>query len=284
MRMNITSNKIVLFGPYIGDWKEEILSFRPLVKWIYDNIEFSNYYVSTHFNRQFLYDFIDDDKFIPVFESLTRDEKKQKGVVHKNIETKEYSSILLRKTKDYISDDTGKLKKEIIQYGLSYVKSIPNFSILNKSFSMIPYNTDKNKEKIIFIPDKSGNKKIVDIIMNHLIKNYSDDFVVIGDKKCTLQDENVIMKRSDYFETVYQQSIDYISNADLVITPCSHWTVLSNQQKTNVFSWGSGNISQYKTDEIYGFGNKNFIVDLNKYLKSEKIINYIDYVIEKIGG
>lgn len=272
-------DKIVLFGPYIGDWKNEIISFRPYAKWIYDNIEFADYYLSNHFNRSFMYDFIGDTKFIPIYESLTRDEEKQKNAIHKDINTKDYSSIILRNIRDEISNTTGYFKRDIIQFGLSYVKSSQNFSILNKKFSKIPYEKDKNKEKIVFIPDKKYNKKTLEHILNHLDKNYSNDYIVIGDRKTFFKNHNIIINRLDYYDVVYKLIVDYISNAKLVICPCSHWTILANQQGSYVISWGHDNISQYKTDGIYGFENENCIIDVQKY---SNIINHIDKTIEKI--
>lgn len=275
-------DKIVLFGPYIGDWKEEVLSFRPYVKWIYSNIEFADYYISTHFNRSFMYDFIDDDKFIPIYESLSRDEIKQKNATHKDIKTKEYSSILLRNVRDEISNKTGYFKRDIIQYSLSYVKSVQNFSILNKDFGKIPYNEDEEKKKIVFIPDRKTKRPLLEKIVNHLDKHYGDDYVVIGDEKTRLKELNVIRKRIDYFDMVYRLNLDYISNAKLVICPCSHWTVLANQQGTFVLSWGDENIAQYKTDGIYGFDNDNSIISVHKNLIDSKILDHIDRTIENI--
>lgn len=276
-------DKIVLFGPYIGDWKEEILSFRPLVNWIYSNVEFADYYLSTHFNRAFLYDFIDDSRFIPVYESLSRDEHKQKNAIHKDIKTKDYSSIILKNIRDNISIETGYLKRDIVQYSLSYIKSVQNFSILNKKFSKISYNQDEEKQKIVFIPDKKSKRRTLEEIANHLDKYYKNEYVIVGDDKIRLKGENVIKKRIDYFESVYQLLIDYISNARLVICPCSHWTVIANQQGTYVLSWGSENIAQYKTDGIYGFNNENSIIGLQKNMVNGKILNHVDKTIEYIN-
>lgn len=275
-------DKIVLFGPFIGDWKEEIVSFRPYVNWIHDNVEFADYYVSSHFNRKFLYDFIKEENFIPIFEYLTREEHKQKNNLHKDIETKEYNSIILRKTRESIYESTNYLKKDIVQYGLSYTKSPSNFSVLNKKFSKIPYNKDKNKEKIVFIPDKSGNKKILNHIISYLEENYKEDFVIIGDGKCKFEEKNIINQRIDYFEIVYETLIDYISNAKLVICPCSHWTILANQQGSNVLSWGYDNLSKYKKNGTFGFNNENTIIEINKNVFKNKIIKQIDYAIENL--
>lgn len=275
-------DKIVIFGPYIGDWKEEIISFRPYVNWIYNNVEFADYYISTHFNRAFLYDFIEDNKFIPVYESLSRDENKQKNAIHKDIKTKDYSSIILKNIRDEIAGQTGYFKRDIIQYSLSYVKSIQNFSILNKSFSKITYNEDKEKNKIVFIPDKRSKRSVLEKIAEHLDKYYHDDYVIVGDEKTRLKDENVVRKRIDYFDVVYRLNVDYISNAKLVICPCSHWTVLANQQGTFVLSWGNENIAQYKSDGIYGFDNENSIVSIQKDLIGTKILKHIDIIMDKI--
>lgn len=277
-----TENKIVLFGPYIGDWKEEIFSFRPFIKWIYNNIEFKDYYIATHFNRSFLYNFIEPNNFFSIYESLTRDELKQENAIHKDIETKEYSSIILKNIREEIAQSTSTLKKNIVHYGLSYIKSTPNFSVLNKTFDKIDYTIDKEKNKIIFIPDMSGNKKVLETILNHLEKNYKDEYYVIGDNKTYFQDENVIHKRIDYLEIVYQFIIDYISNAEIVICPCSHWTLLANQQNSYVFSWGHKNLSHFKTKGAYGFNNDNYIVEINKGIIDKQITKNIDHVINYV--
>jgi len=275
-------DKIVLFGPYIGDWKEEILSFRPFVKWVFDNIEFSDYFVSSHFNRSFLYDFIKKENFIPIYEYLSRQERNQKGTIHKDIKTKEYNSIILRKTREEIAEKTEYLKKNIIQYGLSYTKTPPNFTILNKKFSKMSYNIDKEKEKIVFIPDKSGNKKVMKKILDFLENNYTNDFIVVGDEKCRFPEKNIINERLDYFEVVYQLLVDYISNAKLVICPCSHWTIIANQQNSYVLSWGYENLSKYKKNGIYGFENDNIIIEINKNIIKENLIKQIGYTIENL--
>ena len=281
MKIKNNDSKIVLFGPYIGDWKEELLSFRPFVKWIYENLWFDKYYISSHFNRNRLYKFIDKNNFIPIYEKLTRDEEKQKNAVHEDIQIKDYNSILLRKTREQIFNETKYYKKDIVQYGLSYVKSKPSLSINNKIFDVIPFNKDNEKNKIVYIPDKSEKKSTLKIILNHLKENYKDEFVVIGDKKTRFKDDNIIRQRIDYFENVYDLIIDYISNAKLVICPCSHWTVLANQQKSFVFSWGK-NISIYKTDSAYGFGNRNIIMELNRNLIEKNIKKSVDFAINQI--
>jgi len=274
-------DKIAMFGPFIGDWKEEIISFRPFIKWIHDNIEFTDYYLSTHFNRKFMYDFISDNNFIPVYESLTRDESKQKNSIHQDIHTKDYSSIILKNIREDISKRTGYLKKNIFQYGPSYIKSPNVISSINKNFEKLPYDKLGNPAKIVFIPDRNGSRGVSESIIEHLYKNYNSDFVVIGDKKCILKDENIIYKRVDYFEMVYKLCVDYISNASLVICPCGHWTIISNQQGVYTLSWGK-NIGKYKKDGIYGFDNNNCIINMNKHFQQKVIKKQIDYTIDNL--
>lgn len=279
-------DKIVLMGPYIGDWKEEIVSFRPYVKWIYENIKFSDYFVSSHYNRLFLYDFIKEENRIPIYENLSREESKQKNAVHKDIQIKDYNSIILRNIKDHVSKITGYMKKDIYNYSLSYVKSDPNFTYLNKSFTNISYKMDESKQKIVFIPDACEDKEILETVANHLDKFYKDEYIVVGDKKCRLKDQNVVMERIDYFEMVFKIIVDYISNAKLVICPCSHWTILSNQQGSYVLSWSSNsdvNIAQYKKNGIYGFNNNNSIVDIDRSLLKKNLLSQIDYTINDIS-
>src|SRR6056297_3550090 len=130
--------------------------------------------------------------------------------------------LLFSKIREDISKKTGYLKKNIFQYGLSYIKSPNVISSINKNFEKLPYEKIDNPKKIVFIPDRNGSRGVSESVLNHLYKNYEDDFVVIGDKKCNFKDENVIYKRVDYFEMVYKLCVDSISNASLVICPCAH--------------------------------------------------------------
>jgi hypothetical protein len=59
-------------------------------------------------------------------------------------------------------------------------------------------------------------------ILNYLKTYYDEQFLVIGDTKTHFKKENIILNRFDYFENGYINIINYISNAKLVITPCSH--------------------------------------------------------------
>ena len=71
--------KVVSVGPFLGDIKNELLYFRPFVQWLHSYLEYESFFVSSHFNRSFLYG--DDITFMPVYECLTRNELNQeKGV------------------------------------------------------------------------------------------------------------------------------------------------------------------------------------------------------------
>ena len=93
----------VLVGPFLGDYKTEIIDFRPYVRWIYEAIKPEKMFVATHSNREFLYDWA---TVIPVFEDLSRDELNQSGFIHNSISQKDkhcYQKIKIKYIQTYIS-------------------------------------------------------------------------------------------------------------------------------------------------------------------------------------
>jgi hypothetical protein len=253
---------ILVIGPYVGNFEQEVLTFRPWARWLYDRVndlsEFQQVYVHTHFNRFFMYrDFISDDYLIPVYENLTRNELGQDNYVHADIDNKDYLH-LIRHIKDIISDKTFTTKKDIQVEHLNYAKYMPHMSIYKKLFSKINYPTDiwphsEYKNKIVFIPSNECPKGQLHTIKIFL-KDY-EDVIIVGDRKCRFRDENVVLNRVDYIENGFKTIIKIISEAHCVITPISFWTTICNLQQTPVFSWGP-QAGQHKEGGVYYFGNK----------------------------
>ena len=270
---------IVLAGPYVGSFEHEILTFRPYVRWLVEVSE-EKIYVSTHFNRFFLYQkFIQDDYLLPVFENLTRDEINQSGYVHKTVKQRDYN-IIIKNAKDLIVDREKCNKKDIEICNISYVKSTPPQSIYNKLFSRIEdYFDIENpyKDKIIFIPANTDFKDRLSKVRKFL-NNY-ENIVTVGDKKTRFRDDNVLLKRIDYVENGWKLIIRIISEARAVICPISHWTTICNLQRVPVFSWGE-NVGQHRLDGIYNFGNKDCITIASDRIEiiQSMIANFLEKV------
>lgn len=233
--------KNVLVGPFVGDFKSEIVDFRPYARWIYEVIKPERMFVSTHSNRQFLYE--DWAEVIPVYEDFSRDELNQNGLVHNSITQKEMS-ILSRK----IKNDVLKIiypDKSLFCFNTSYTKSTQWYPLYKKVFCPISIPT-KEKPDILFIPYINEKYAIISDIYEHLIKIHPD-LIVVGDMKTHLHDNNLMLKNTTYFQDIYYDMVSLITGASIVITPNSHWTVLSIMQDTPVISWGS--FPSYYTNE-----------------------------------
>ena len=257
---------VLAFGPFIGSFEQEVLTFRPHMRWIENQIGMSNVFYSSHANRRFLYSHISSKKFIPVYGQLTRHELGQEGYCHKDVDQKDYTT-LIRDFKDSIVEKSNCIKKNIEHQSLPYVKYASPISIYHKIFEPIDVPMKKRKGWVVFIPDFSMRRSHAEIIRNHLNGNVK--YSVIGDMKCHLHDENEVLQEIDYFQTGYMKMVTAISNARAVICPCSHWTAIANLQRVPVLSWGE-NVGQYRTDGIYNFGNKE---SRTVYFDSETNIN-----------
>lgn len=249
--------KILGFGPYIGDFKEEIFTFRPYIRWLMSILDFNELYIQSHFNRSFLYsNYINENSnFINVYKNLTRDELHQKSLLHKQITHKDFLQ-LIRDLRNYISNTENCNKNEVLVYYLKYITKVSAYSIFQKIFDQIEDPKDveiENNNYLIFIPDYTMSKSFTEAFYNKLKKEYGNQLKVCGDFKTHLTSENCILHEPDYFENGYKYNIKYINNAKAVICPCSHWTAIANLQQIPTFSWGQ-NIGQYKNG-VYSFNN-----------------------------
>ena len=63
----------------------------------------------------------------------------------------------------------------------------------------------------------------------------------------------------------YQQITQELLNSKMIITPCSHWTLIANLYKKPVFSWGTKVSLWHST---YNFDNENYTLTPLKKCKS----------------
>jgi hypothetical protein len=277
--------KILAIGPYIGSWKEEILTFRPYARWLTEAVSWDKVYLSTHMNRRFLYDFIPEENIIPVFQQFSRDEENQEGYIHKKISKKDFR-LILKTFKEKILEKENCNRKDIEIHHLSYSKNSPPYSIYNKIFEEIPDITIKipkeHENKIIFIPAKQEKLEKLAYLYKWAKACYNDDIIVVGSTDTWFSGDNVVLNKIDYFENGWKYIIQYITKAKGIICPISYWTGLANLQNKPVFSWGK-NPGQYRTGGIYNFENKNHsIVPTNEDTSPDIIIKSMENFINEI--
>lgn len=273
--------KILACGPFIGDFSQEILTFRPYCHWLQKVVEHDRMYISTHGNRFFLYDFLPEKYMVPVYWNLSRDELGQKGYVHEDMPQKDYN-ILIRKFKDDIAELSNCNKKDIIHYNINYIKSTPSYPIWNKHFEKIkiPDIDIHENNRVVFIPYSEESEEKLFHIYEFIRDNYNG--LVIGDKRIQLDNYNRIKMFRDYFENGWKYIMKYIHNAIAVICPVSFWTAICNLQGIPVFSWGE-QISQYKENGMYFFGNeKSMVVSSYEDTEMDSIIKSLKHFLEAL--
>lgn len=269
---------VLALGPYVGDFKNEILTFRPYISWMREVLGIDKVYVCSHRNRGFLYDFA--DHFIPVYEDISRDEIGQTGYIYNSLTQKDFNAIV-KSFKEKIVEIEGCSKKDIDIYSLKYIKSKPPYSIYQKIFEEVSFSDieDEYKDKLIFIPGRSA-----DLFLSKDILTFLKDkgFIVIGDMKTYFPNENEILSNIDYFENGYQKIFKYISAAKAVVCPLSHWTVMANIQRVPVFSWGES-VGQYRKNGIYYLDNeRSMAYPSHKDIKSKSVTNMISHFLKGV--
>ena len=269
---------ILAFGPYVGSFEQEILTFRPYITWINKLLYPTKTYVNTHFNRAFLYEDMvkEDNELIPIYKHLSRDELGQKGYIHDLLSLKDYGGYI-KELKTFISDREDCSKKNIDVRNINYTKSIIQYPIYNKIFEGINtknLNTpDELKNRNVFIP--FGTDDMSDFYTYLKDKH---DFIVVGDMTTSLTDENKILKYIDYFENGWKYIIGAISYAKVVVCPISFWTAICNLQGVPVFSWGN-NPGQYRKGGIYHFNNKKSMI-----LPDVDVKGFLDDFLNTVEG
>lgn len=271
--------KVISVGPFLGDFRTEILYFRPFVQWLYSNLEFESFFVSSHFNRSFLYG--ENTTFMPIYECLTRNELNQDKGIHTEIDQKEFLSIK-RELKHTISKYCSKNKCDILEYSLPYSNSqtclIPPYQKKYLPINFSYYNIEI-EDYIVYIPDINEKKSICLAVYKELKKNFKN-VIVIGDLHIHLPEENEILKKKDYFRNGYKWLLSYLHNAKFVVCPGSFWTFLCNLQGINVISW-SKNPGIYKDGGEFHLENENCLSFFAKDNK-DTLFKMLNYQIEKM--
>lgn len=216
---------IIAAGPYIGDFSNEILSFRPYVVWLYKNQEFKDFYVSSHSNRRFLYHWVPDSNFIPVDDKYS-DISKQDKYYNELVTHSQYFK-LIRWLRNKIYNNSTKIKKEEIKiFTVPYTKICDPVLYDKKIFTPIVMNVEKEDyvlyQDAVYFP-------------NYCYKILSE----IND---------------------YHDKIKALIAAKCVVCEAGIWTVIANMQKIPVFSWSDGAIGKYKSGGDLNFGNRNNII------------------------
>lgn len=263
--------KSIAFGPYLGDFKYEVFYFLPYINWVKEVLNPERVYVSSHFNRRFLYKDVVTE-FFDIDPILTADESSQKKHFNKNIFKNKYTVM----EKDFIS-----LINDIEGNSLHYTFDYSRFKIpcntLQLKIKRLPYNVKyRYTNKVVYIPDRSEKEQNLKDIYDYLYKNLGDRLIVVGDKKTLLHDKNIVMSSSNYTSNVYEETVDAISNCKAVICPSSFWTGIANLQGKDVFSWGNF-ICEYKEGQ-YSFGNKG---KFYPKLETNKIKKCLDIFLEE---
>lgn len=278
--------KILAIGPYIGSFKEEILTFRPYARWLTEVVDWDRIYLSTHINRIFLYDFIPEENIIPVYQQFSRDEENQKGYIHKKISKRDFR-LILKIFKEKIIEKEKCNRKDIEIHHLSYTKISPPYSIYNKIFeeiSDVSIEIPKEHEnKIVFIPAKEEKIEKLALLYKWLKSCYNDNIIIVGSTDTWFSGDNVVLNKIDYFESGFKYIVNYISKSSVVITPSSYWTAITNLQNKPVFSWGE-NPGQYRENGIYNFKNKKcFTIPSDNDTSPNIIINGMKSFLSKNG-
>lgn len=214
-------------------------------------------YVSTHSNRFFLYNWVNELNLFPVSDYLTRDEFGQTRAIHGSIKQKDLQ-ILTKDFKTFITSKHECKSKDIECYNLSYITSAFQVPFYNKIFESLPSDIeidDSLKNRIVFIPQKRMGESVADAILEKLIDLKADPLIV-GDIKTYFPEQNVLLKTTDYFHMVYEKLRKIILESKCLICPNGYLATIANLDGKNVFTWGTSP-GQYKLDGIYNFGNRN---------------------------
>lgn len=264
--------KSVAFGPYIGDFKFEVFYFLPYINWVKSILNPSDVYISSHFNRKFLYDGM-YTQFFNVNPIFTADELGQKNHYNVNIFKNKY--LTLEKEFKLLIED---IDKDILHYSFEYNRfKMPcsTFQLMYKRLNYIYRYRYSNK--ILFIPFVSERESVINNMYKYLKEMLGDDLIVLGDCNTYLNEHNNLLKSVNYTSNVYQEMIDAISSCKAVITPSSFWTGIANLQGKNVFSWGDS-ISEYR-DGVHSFGNDGKYYPRLDFMKLKKCLEI--YLEEK---
>lgn len=247
-------NQPVLVGPFIGDFRTEIFEFWPWANWIrWMFYDYKHVYVASHINRSFLYE--DFFNFIPVHEHLSFDELDQKSTYNKQIEPIDFK-FCIKRAKNKIIEKQECNKKDILDYNLKYTRNRISIPITEKIWRIPKVDIElKKRPQILFIPDKYGNINQCGHVYKYLLENWKNETILSGDTKIHFPEQNPLFQEPEYLHKSYKYLIKMIEECDILVAPFSHWTILGNIYKKNVFSWGK-QVGIYR--ELFTFNNEGF--------------------------
>ena len=251
----------LLIGPYIGSFRYEVIIFIPYMRYLLSILEYDTAIVCSHFNRSFLYN---DINFYPVFGNITRNELYQQGIISSDVTKQQYNQIC-----KLIKKEIGDV---IEQQTLPYIKNYNQISCYQRIYKPFKQYKYKQSDNIILLPNNGKENRI---LYDTLKDKYN--IIVLGDMHSGLAVYNELLKKSNYFDIVYEHIFNKIHDCKFVITSCPEWALICNLQKIPLFYWGY-DASLYKTDGIFGFGNKN-VVSLKDF--NIKMIEYMNNNIEE---
>ena len=263
-------SKAVLLGPYVGDFTQEILVFRPYIRYISHTMDDMNIFISSHSNRSFLYEWIDPDRFLPIYDHISRNELNQTGFTYNDITKTEFNQIT-KKIRENIDFD------DIDTFTLPYVKNTNGISYYQKfhtPFSIPDMEDDFGDISIVGIFDKSDQSiEVYDLLSDRF------NISVIGDMNNGLEEHNKLMRNTDFSSNNYLRMFNYIKRSKLVVTNCRDWVLICNCQGIPVFYWGYDS-SLYKSDGALNFGNKKCTSVCN--MDSSSILDMINYSYKRL--
>lgn len=263
-------SRAVLLGPYVGDFANEITTFRPYMKYVSQIVDPDVcVYISSHTNRSFLYDWIPVSNFIPIYEHISRNELCQNGFIHSDITKTEFNQIT-KFIRSQIPHDDVEVQT------LPYVKSVNSISLYQKIFKpfTIPnYNIKEEVEVVGIFDNSEQSRNVYDIISKRF------DVTVLGDMNNGLEYHNILLKNIKYLDN-YLIMFNYIKKAKMVVTNCSEWVIICNLQKIPVFYWGP-DFSLYKGVGVMNFENKKCMSLCS--MDTDSISSMILYHFNNIG-
>lgn len=212
--------KILLCGPFIGNFFNEITMFRPFFYWLKEDSKNVKTYVCSELNRGFLYK---NENFISYNEIL--DEKIT------DLEKINKKTIV-------------KIKKNI----RNIIAKIDNVQIKEIELITFPQNSD-----LQIIEDYKIHKKITENNVNKLydiLFIFKDDDTINRYKE-KLSDLNITyIKEDENFEEIYNKLI----RSKICLTYIQSWAFVSNLQNIPLLYWGT-DVSRFKNDGIWSFNN-----------------------------
>jgi hypothetical protein len=213
--------RVIGVGPFVGSFEYEITSFRPYARWLSRILDYDEFYVSSHHNRQFLYSWLPQTNFIPLY----LEKAGQAGIVHNTINHRKYLKCI-RDFKNKIFHITD--KEDIHIYSVPYTKFGDPVSIYKKVFEPIQVPIDDcRKHTVLFIDCDTLASKIE-----------LDDSVAI-------------------YSAAYTPEclVGMIASCAAVICPLGFNTILANLQKCKVLSWDTERLGMYRAGGQYNFKN-----------------------------